>query len=192
MAKRHNRRWCALMRETTGDIISLKQREMITALELSNGNVVKACELADVASSTHYRWVDSSPEYRAALRIVERDTISRLEAEADRRALEGVARMKFHRGQAIIDPRTGKPYLEREYSDRMLEMRLRALDPERYRDRHDLRISQDEAELDAAFARLVAETAARGQTLVSDPAKIDHGSDGSETATPASGGVPAS
>lgn len=45
-----------------------------------------------------------------------------LEAEAIRRAQDGVTRMKFNprTGEPYIDPRTGQPYMEHEYSDTLM------------------------------------------------------------------------
>ncbi|HEX6937920.1 MAG TPA: hypothetical protein VF158_00810, partial [Longimicrobiales bacterium] len=62
-----------------------------------------------------------------------------LEAEARRRALEGVERKQFtQRGDPIIDPATGKHYVERAYSDTLLIFLLKGARPERYRDRQQL------------------------------------------------------
>ena len=44
-------------------------------------------------------------------------------------------RQKCRGCTATFDPRTGEQYFELEYSDRLLEMRLRALDPAKYRDK---------------------------------------------------------
>ena len=57
-----------------------------------------------------------------------------LEAEARRRAVTGVRRLKFDKGQAIIDPETGEPYVELDYSDVLLIFLLKARAPEKYRE----------------------------------------------------------
>lgn len=69
-------------------------------------------------------------------------SVDALEQEARRRAIEGVERHKFHKGQPIMrtivlpDGKTAKVhYVEREYSDRMLEVLLKANMPEKYKDR---------------------------------------------------------
>ena len=51
-----------------------------------------------------------------------------LEAEADRRAVEGVVKPLFYKGQRL-------PVEVREYSDVLLMFRLKALRPEQYRER---------------------------------------------------------
>lgn len=154
--------------------LSDRQESMLAALELTCGNVTQAALLSGVAASTHYHWTDTCPEYQERLNLLKRLKVSALEAEADRRAMEGVKRLKFHQGQAIVDPETGKPYEEREYSDGLLIMRLKALDPEKYRERHDIRTSRDDDELDEQFAKLVEEIAARRQAETPGALVCDH------------------
>lgn len=60
-----------------------------------------------------------------------------LELEARRRACEGVERKKFHQGEPVIDPVTGKHYVEREYSDILLICLLKAHRPKKYRERFE-------------------------------------------------------
>lgn len=69
-------------------------------------------------------------------------SVDALEQEARRRAIEGVERHKFHNGKPIMrtvvlpdGEKTSVPYVEREYSDRMLEVLLKANMPEKYKDR---------------------------------------------------------
>lgn len=59
-----------------------------------------------------------------------------MEAEAIRRACEGVVRMKFNSktGLPFIDPRTGEPYMEHEYSDTLMLALLRRNFPDSYRE----------------------------------------------------------
>lgn len=57
-----------------------------------------------------------------------------LELEARRRAKDGVERLKFYEGAALIDPRTDEVYIEREYSDGLLKFLLIAHRPETYRE----------------------------------------------------------
>jgi hypothetical protein len=133
--------------------LTSRQLDMLTALELTRGNVVQACIAAEVPHRTHYHWMDHVPEYAAGVRLVDRVILARLEAEADRRAIEGLQRLRFYKGQPIINPETGQPYEEREYSDTLLMFRARALAPEKYKDRSDVTVSNDEVE------RLLAELA---------------------------------
>jgi hypothetical protein len=53
--------------------------------------------------------------------------------EARRRATQGIKRKKFYKGEAILDPQTGQPFIECEYSDALLMFLIKAHRPE-YRD----------------------------------------------------------
>ena len=56
-----------------------------------------------------------------------------MEREAYRRAVEGVAKKKFDgKGEAVVDPTTGLPYVEHLYSDKLLMMLLKRYRPEEY------------------------------------------------------------
>lgn len=101
------------------------------------GNVTDACRKVRPKRPSAMRELVKyhrrhDPDFCAAFDEALDDYCDRLEREADRRALEGVSRLKTHRGEAIIDPRTGDFLEETQYSDRLLLARLAALRPERY------------------------------------------------------------
>lgn len=100
----------------------------------SGHSITKACGLAWISRQTFYLHRDSNPEFAAEVKAAIESGIDKLEDEAHRRAHDGVERKKFHKGDPIIDPETGKAYVEREYSDRLLEMLLKAKRPEKYRE----------------------------------------------------------
>jgi hypothetical protein len=115
-----------------------RQRAMIVALWACAGNVVHACAAAKVAPSLHYLWRKEVAYETAYARLIE-CLADRLEAEADRRAMEGVVEKKFTaKGEPVIDPETQQQYLERKFSDLLLIFRLKALRPDKYRERSDL------------------------------------------------------
>ena len=70
-----------------------------------------------------------SARWDAALEVAD----GKLLAEAHRRAVSGVERRQFFKGQRIhdVDPETGEktPVSEKEYSDRLLELMLKARFP---------------------------------------------------------------
>ena len=91
-----------------------------------------ACEVAKVGRSSHYRWLEKDPEYRAAFDLAKEDATDVLEAEAHRRAVEGVEeQVGWYRGVA--------GGTVRRYSDVLLIFLLKSLRPERYRERLDVR-----------------------------------------------------
>jgi hypothetical protein len=52
--------------------------------------------------------------------------------EARRRALQGTPRLVMRKGVPVIDPKTGMPYVQRRYSDRLLMFLLRMYRPEKF------------------------------------------------------------
>ncbi|MCH7474353.1 MAG: hypothetical protein IIA27_06745 [Gemmatimonadetes bacterium] len=90
-----------------------------------------ACEVAGVGRSSHYRWLEKDPEYREAFELAKEDAADILEAEAYRRAVEGV--------EKPVGWYKGKPGgTVREYSDILLIFLLKALRPEKYRERVEM------------------------------------------------------
>lgn len=73
-------------------------------------------------------------KFDAAWKDALEESLDELEAEARRRAFNGLLRKKFTRGgEAIIDPETGAQYAEYEYSDTLMQFLLKV---HRYGDKH--------------------------------------------------------
>jgi hypothetical protein len=87
----------------------------------------------NVADSTlrmlHRRWYEKHEEYRRRFNDVEAAAVESIVAEARRRAVSGIKRRRFYRGEPIIDPDTGEPFTETEYSDSLLLALLKARAP---------------------------------------------------------------
>ena len=96
------------------------------------GNVTMACEQTNVGRRTHYEWL-TDPEYAAAFEAAKDEATERLEFEARRRATVGVGNPVFHNGVEVGTTR--------RYSDTLLIFLLKALKPEKYRERFDHRLS---------------------------------------------------
>ena len=88
--------------------------------------MAKACEVAGVARSEHYRWLRYR-RYAARFREAEEHAIQALETEARRRAMVGIEKPIFYKGQAIAHIRA--------FSDGLLMFLLKAKRPDIYRDR---------------------------------------------------------
>jgi hypothetical protein len=100
----------------------------------SSGNVTLAASAAKLPRGTLYHWRDRDKGFAAAwIEAIEAATDS-LEAEARRRAVEGVETTIVHGGRLVRDE-AGKPLTIRRYSDSLLAMLLRAHRPEKYRDK---------------------------------------------------------
>ncbi len=96
------------------------------------GVIRRACKVAGVGRSSHYEWMEDNPAYRAAFEAAKEDAADALEAEVYRRAVKGVKKaVGWYKGVA-------GGYV-REYSDLLLMFQLKALRPEKYRERVDVR-----------------------------------------------------
>lgn len=88
----------------------------------------------------HYYWLRTSEEYEAAFKLAEGMVKDRCVDEMTRRAIIGVERYRFDKnGNPLVNPDTGEFYKEREYSDTLLIFKLKAMDPNTYREnvKHD-------------------------------------------------------
>ena len=98
----------------------------LTAIE--NGHPVRfACCAAGYARSCVYRWRGQDPAFADAWATARQMAGDLLEEEADRRGRDGVDVPVFHKGQACG--------VKRKYADGLLLARLKAIRPEKYRDR---------------------------------------------------------
>lgn len=90
-----------------------------------------AAAIAGISESTVWRARESDADFDQAYSVAEGEATAALLSEAYRRAVQGTRRLKFDsKGEPLIDPSTGKPYEEITYSDRLLELFLRARLPE--------------------------------------------------------------
>lgn len=96
------------------------------------GNVTQAATAAGIDRSTHYAWLrEEGPEgdaYRAAFAQAEEEAADWLEAEARRRAVEGVEEPVYQGGKKVGTVR--------RYSDTLLIFLLKGARPDKYADRH--------------------------------------------------------
>lgn len=117
-----------------------KMRVFLAAYE-ECGSLVRASRIRKVSNTIHYEWLRNSADYRAAFAVSKEIAMGKLEEEARRRAIDGIARKKFYKGDPVIDPETGKQYAEHEYSDALLMFLLRGGMPDVYRDRVSTEVS---------------------------------------------------
>ena len=92
----------------------------------------RACKVAGVGRQTHYDWMDASLGYQRAFAAAKEDAADSREAEVYRRAVKGVKKpVGCYKGVAGGHVR--------EFSDLLLMFQLKALRPEKYRDRVEVR-----------------------------------------------------
>lgn len=91
---------------------------------------MKAAALAGVSRAAAYKARKADPDFARAWREALGEGCDRLEEEAWRRAVEGVAEPVFYRGEqcGVI----------RRYSDQLLIVLLKAHRPRKFRDRHEV------------------------------------------------------
>lgn len=145
-----------------------------------SANVRLACDKAGITRTTAYTHRHNDNEFAVLWDEAMDDAADVLEQEARRRAHEGLKRYKFLRdGTPIMHPVTGEPYVEHEYSDRLLEFLLKGARPEKYRDAPKVSVdidtgkakdmSDDERAVEAS--RLLAKAAERKAMEVALPAE---------------------
>jgi hypothetical protein len=152
-------------------------KPLVIAGVASGLTVTHAAKQAGVARQQVYLESDKDPEFADAMRKAFQEAADHLEAEARRRAVEGVERKKFHKGKPIRDPRTHRQYVEREYSDTLLIFLLKGRRPEVFGDKvqltHDgtLRTTTDvTAAADALLDRVAKRLGARSGGAAGDAA----------------------
>lgn len=99
----------------------------------NTGNVRASCLAAGVNPVTAYRTRDRSEAFAQQWAEAERQATQLLEAEAWRRAAQGVEKGIYHQGERIAT--------ERQYSDTLLIFLLKARDPAKYRENHKVEMS---------------------------------------------------
>lgn len=103
-----------------------KKRAFLAAYAIS-GNVTDAAERAGIERKTHYRWLSKDSAYAEAFKDAEEEAADRLEAEARRRATQGVDEPVFYKGYECGTIT--------RYSDALLMFLLKGARPEKYKER---------------------------------------------------------
>jgi hypothetical protein len=122
-----------------------KKRAFLVAFSKC-GTVGKAARAAKIDRTNHPLWMHKDAKYAAAFAVATEEAADVLEEEARRRAVDGMLRFKFDKGEPIKDPRTGDPYYEIEYDTTLLIFLLKGMKPEKYRER--LSVHQLVAQMD--------------------------------------------
>lgn len=103
-----------------------------------------ACDIAGINRSTVKRRRDRDPLFEELETEIGDAITEALEQEAHRRAVDGVQKVRLYKGEPVTDAE-GNQLVETEYSDRLLELLLRARAPEKYTQRLDVRDTREEA-----------------------------------------------
>jgi len=143
-----------------------KQRKFLRVLE-QTGNVSEACRQAKVSRPTvmwHYEGgcKCGDPDFKQKWDTAIANFINRLEAEADRRAVEGTLEPVFYRGVQVGNIR--------RYSDHLLMFRLRGMDA-KYRG------DKSPTEAPAAPSNYIDALAAAGERVWEEEPPVEDGGD---------------
>ncbi|RIV79561.1 terminase [Pelagerythrobacter aerophilus] len=104
-----------------------RARETFLATLAETCNVSEAARTAGIGRSTAYEWRDEDEAFAAAWDEAEQEAADKLEREAWRRAVEGTDKPVTFQGVITAT--------YKEYSDKMLEILLKAHRPEKFTDR---------------------------------------------------------
>lgn len=104
-----------------------KTRELFLGTLAASGNVSRAAQAVGINRRTAYHWRRGDAEFRGEWDEAIESAIDALEAEARRRAVEGVEETQYYRGE----PRGSV----RRYSDQLLMFLLKAHRPDKFRER---------------------------------------------------------
>lgn len=112
-------------KDTSNKKLQRKKQKAFIAAYKECGNISRACDIAEITRTTHYRWLKED-DYRENFEKAGEVAVDRLEEEARRRAVLGVEEPVFHRGKQIATIK--------KYSDTLLIFLLKGARPQKYKD----------------------------------------------------------
>ncbi|GAJ29958.1 hypothetical protein KOE73_07705 [Acidomonas methanolica] len=116
------------------DILMRRSKRIFLDHLALTANVTASARVAGVERGTIYHWRDADPVFAAGWADALEAATDALEAEARRRAVEGVEEPILSGGKVVADPATGNPLMRRRYSDGLMRVLLRAHRPSRFRE----------------------------------------------------------
>ncbi len=157
-------------------ISDAKKRAFLVAYAKCGG-VCKSAEAVGISDRTHRNWIHDDAEYKAAFEDAGEAYVQKLEAEADRRATEGVEEPVYQGGELVGT--------KLKFSDTLLIFRLKGLKPEKYRERiehkgqveHKLRVVED-GDWYANADRLSAQTNGAPNSSAHESGPVQSGGNG--------------
>ncbi len=110
-------------------VSQLKKKTFLQAFAVQ-GTVLHAAQTAQIDRRTVQRWLKEDPEFRAGFKDAREDATDMLEHAGVIRAVLGVSKTVYYKGRPIGT--------EREFSDTMTIVLLKAHRPEKFRERYEL------------------------------------------------------
>ncbi len=121
---------------------SLKKDRLLGMLA-KTGNLSLACQAAKLTRRQVRELRQVDEDFERSYGEAMDEAIDQLEAEAWRRALEGVEQPVLKDGKPVLDPVTNQPVIRRRYSDPLLVMLLRGSRPDKYQTRSAAAVPAD-------------------------------------------------
>lgn len=113
--------------------LSHNQRAFLKAYVQSGGAIGRAARAVGITAIPHYQWLHNNPEYKKAFELAKPLAHQTLEDEAIRRSNEGYLRPVYQGGKLVG--------YEQMYSDRLMEVVLKAKMPETYREGQTINVN---------------------------------------------------
>lgn len=138
-----------------------KKRAFLSAYA-QMANISRAATAAGVGRTTHHMWMANDPRYAAAFAQAQEVAIDYMEAEAHRRAVEGVYEPVIYQGKLALDE-DGNPLVVRKYDSTLMIFLLKGARPDKYRERWhvtgevDHKVEVDVSERAGRLAKQLAE-----------------------------------
>lgn len=99
------------------------------------GRIRRACHAANISWKSHYLWLKDDEDYKAAFEEAKEMAGDFLEDEAIRRAVEGVQKPVFYKGEHVDNVT--------EYSDTLLIVAMKGAKPDKYKEHTHLKVEGD-------------------------------------------------
>jgi hypothetical protein len=116
--------------------VRAKQQAFLAAYA-EQGTLTGAAAAAGVSRHAVYRWMAIDGDFASKWKDAREEFADRLEAEARRRAVEGVEEYVVSSGKLVYGP-DGQPLKQRRFSDHLLALMLKAKRGEEYRERSSI------------------------------------------------------
>ena len=111
------------------------------ATVVATDNLSAACRAVGISRTTLSRHLQEDPEFAQALQQARDEAADELEAIVRQRAVQGVPKRLWYKGEPVRDPETGEQAVEVEYNVARELALLKAAKPHKYRDRADINVA---------------------------------------------------
>jgi hypothetical protein len=135
-----------------------KKKDEFLKLLRETANATRSCKAVDISYTCYWEHLKSDPEFRMAVNEAYESAGDVLEQEARRRALEGIDKPVFYKGEVCG--------LVKQYSDTLLIFLLKAAKPNKYAERIAHKI--DPKAIDSLIEKELGKLAARASSDIID------------------------